>query len=290
MKQQQDNASGQAPVSDQLKQRVITGAVIGMIGLFVLCLSNVQWLFRMVIALLSIGAGVELINVNYFEGRWLFFLALSALATLVSAGDIPFYYPMILLVLIVVLCTFGTIIVFMERQSWPTEATFPFQLILSIICILFFHAAVEIRDQDNGFLYLLMAVICTSATDVFAYFVGRTFGRHKLAPRTSPSKTIEGAAGGTAAAVTAALLMGAVAQRIGVAQVNTAELLIYALAISVIGQFGDLSLSTIKRMAKIKDYGSLMPGHGGILDRFDSLLFALPLTFVLYNLGIRCFA
>lgn len=69
MKQQQDNANGQAPVSDQLKQRVITGAVIGMIGLFVLCLSNVQWLFRMVIALLSIGAGVELINVNYFEGR-----------------------------------------------------------------------------------------------------------------------------------------------------------------------------------------------------------------------------
>lgn len=290
MKQQQDNASGQAPVSDQLKQRVITGAVIGMIGLFVLCLSNVQWLFRMVIALLSIGAGVELINVNYFEGRWLLLLALSALATLISAGDIPFYYPMILFVLIVVLCTFGTIIVFMERQLWPTEATFPFQLILSIICILFFHAAVEIRDQENGFLYLLMAVICTSATDVFAYFVGRTFGRHKLAPRTSPSKTIEGAAGGTAAAVAAALLMGAVAQRIGVAQVNTAELLIYALAISVIGQFGDLSLSTIKRMAKIKDYGSLMPGHGGILDRFDSLLFALPLTFILHNFGIRCFA
>lgn len=290
MKQQQDNASGQAPVSDQLKQRVITGAVIGMIGLFVLCLSNVQWLFRMVIALLSIGAGVELTNVNYFEGRWLFLLALSALATLVSAGDIPFYYPMILLVLIVVLCTFSTIIVFMELQSWPIEAIFPFQLILSIICIFFFHAAVEIRDQENGFLYLLMAVICTSATDVFAYFVGRTFGRHKLAPRTSPSKTIEGAAGGTAAAVAAALLMGAVVQRVRVAQVNTAELLIYALAISVIGQFGDLSLSTVKRMAKIKDYGSLMPGHGGILDRFDSLLFALPLTFILHNFGIRCFA
>lgn len=71
---------------------------------------------------------------------------------------------------------------------------------------------------------------------------------------------------------------------------NTAELLISALAISVIGQFGDLSLSTVKRMAKIKDYGSLMPGHGGILDRFDSLLFALPLTFVLYNLSMRCFA
>lgn len=190
MKRQQDNANGQAPVSDQLKQRVITGTVIGMVGLFVLCLSHIQWLFRIVIMLLSIGAGVELTNVNYFEGRWLFLLALSALATLVSAGDIPFYYPMILLVLIVVLCTFGTIIVFMERQQWPSEPNFPLQLILSITCILFFHAAVEVWDQENGFLYLLMAVICTSATDVFAYFVGRTFGRHKLAPRTSPSKTI----------------------------------------------------------------------------------------------------
>ena len=91
------------------------------------------------------------------------------------------------------------------------------------------------------------------------------------------------------AAVAAALLTGAVVQRIGAARMNAVELLIYALAISVIGQFGDLSLSTVKRMAKIKDFGSLMPGHGGIFDRFDSLLFALPLTFVLYNLGIRCF-
>lgn len=290
MKQQQDSSNGQAPVSDQLKQRIITGAIIGMISLFVLCLSHIQWMFRMVIMLLSIGAGVELINVNYFEGRWLFLFALSVLAALVSIGNIPFYYPMILLVLVVVLCTFSTIIVFMERRQWPSEPNFPLQLILSITCILFFHAAVEIRDRENGFLYLLMAVICTSATDVFAYFVGRAFGRHKLAPRTSSSKTIEGAAGGTAAAVAAALLMGAVVQRIGVAHVNTAELLIYALAISVIGQFGDLSLSTVKRMAKIKDYGSLMPGHGGILDRFDNLLFALPLTFVLYNLSMRCFA
>ena len=91
------------------------------------------------------------------------------------------------------------------------------------------------------------------------------------------------------AAIAAVLLVGVAAQRIGAAQVYIAESLIYALAISVIGQFGDLSLSTVKRMAKIKDYGSLMPGHGGILDRFDSLLFALPLDFILYNLGIRCF-
>lgn len=289
MKQQQDNTNGQTTVSEQLKQRVITSVVIGAIGFLVLCLSHVQWLFRVVVTLFSIGAEVELININQFKGRWLFLFALSALAVLISAGDIPFYYPMILLALVVVLCIFSTIIVFMERRQRQPKPIFPLQLTLSIICVLFFHAAIEIRYQEKGLLYLLMTVICTSATDIFAYFVGRTFGRHKLAPRTSPSKTIEGAAGGIVAAVTAALLTGVVVQRIGAAQVNAVELLIYALAISVISQFGDLSLSTVKRMTKIKDFGSLMPGHGGILDRFDSLLFALPLTFVLYNLGIRCF-
>lgn len=289
MKQQQDNTNGQTTVSDQLKQRVITSVVIGVIGSLVLCLSHVRWLFRVVITLFSIGAEVELININHFKGRWLFLFALSALAVLISAGDIPFYYPMILLILVVVLCTFSTVIVFIERRQRQPKPIFPLQLALSIACILFFHAAIEIRYQEKGLLYLLMTVICTSATDIFAYFVGRTFGRHKLAPRTSPSKTIEGAAGGIVAAVAAALLTGAVVQRIGAARMNAVELLIYALAISVIGQFGDLSLSTVKRMAKIKDFGSLMPGHGGIFDRFDSLLFALPLTFVLYNLGIRCF-
>lgn len=289
MKQQQDNANGQAPVSDHLKQRVITGAAIGTIGLFVLCLSSIQWLFRMVIALLSIGAGVELTKIRNFEGGKTFLLLLSLLAIAFSFIRIPFYYPTISPAFLVVLCSFVTLIIYMERQQ-TAEICLPLQGILSFICILFFHAAIEIRYQENGFLYLLVVVICTSATDVFAYFVGRTFGRHKLAPGTSPSKTIEGAAGGTAAAVAVAMLVGAFVQKIGVAQVNTAELLIYALAISVIGQFGDLSLSTVKRMAKIKDYGSLMPGHGGILDRFDSLLFALPLTFILYNFGIRCFA
>lgn len=286
---QQDNPSKQPPASDQLKQRVITGAIIGMIGLFILCLSNVQWLFRMVITLLSIGAGFELTRVKNFEGEKTFLLLLSLLSAAFSFIHIPFYYPAILHIFLVVLVAFVTLIIFMECQR-TTGICLPLQGILSVICVLFFHAAVEIRYQENGFLYLLIAVICTSATDVFAYFMGRAFGRHKLAPRTSPSKTIEGAVGGTVAAVAAVLLVGAFVQKIGAAQVNTAELLIYALAISVIGQFGDLSLSTVKRMAKIKDYGSLMPGHGGILDRFDSLLFALPLTFILYNLGIKCFA
>lgn len=292
--EQQLNSPGDAKVEQskkhsQLKQRIITGAIIGTIGLFVLYLSNIQWLFRAVITLLTIGAGVELSNIKDFEGRRLFLFLLSLLVIVASSTNIPFYYPMILPVLLVVLCAFMVLIVLTERQ-WQAEVNLPLQAVLAVVCILLFHAAIEIRYQDKGLLYLLTTVICTSVTDIFAYFVGRTFGRHKLAPRTSPSKTIDGAAGGTTAAVLAALLMGAFVQKVGAAQVNIGELLIYALAISVIGQFGDLSLSTVKRMAKIKDYGSLMPGHGGILDRFDSLLFALPLAFVLYNLGVKCFA
>ena len=124
MKQQQDNENRQTPVSHQLKQRIITGTAIGIIGLFVLCLSNIQWLFRMVITLLSIGAGVELINVYHFKGRWLFFWVLSALAAVASAANMPFYYPMISFVLTTVLCAFGALIIFMERQQCPPEPNF----------------------------------------------------------------------------------------------------------------------------------------------------------------------
>lgn len=274
--------------SNELTQRVITGGIIGIIGVLVLCFSEIQWLFRTVIALLAIGAGYELTSIRDLKGNRVVLLLLSLLAIGSSTIHIPLYYPMILPVFVAVLCAFATLIVLTERQ-WQAEINLPLLTVLAIICILFFHAAIEIRYQEHGFLYLLITVICTSATDVFAYFIGRSFGTHKLMPKTSPSKTVEGAVGGTTAAVFAALLAGAVVQKIGATQVRAGELLMYALSISIIGQFGDLALSTVKRMAKVKDYGSLMPGHGGILDRFDSLLFALPLAYVLYNLDLKCF-
>jgi len=112
-------------------------------------------------------------------------------------------------------------------------------------------------------------------TDTGAYYTGRTIGRHKLAPRISPGKTIEGSAGGFVAAVAAGLLC----RLIFFHELPISHALLLASAIGALGQIGDLAESMLKRSANVKDSGKLLPGHGGVLDRIDSILFCAPLLY-----------
>ena len=137
---------------------------------------------------------------------------------------------------------------------------------------------------DFGRSWLLFTLLVVFACDTGAFAAGRLAGRHRMAPRVSPNKTWEGAAGGFAASVGAALLVGlAFDLTVPVWQ----QALIGAVA-SVAAQVGDLFESALKRAANVKDSGSIMPGHGGILDRMDSILFALPAVFyMLLAVGLR---
>ena len=114
-------------------------------------------------------------------------------------------------------------------------------------------------------------------SDSFAYLVGMRFGKHKLSPVISPNKTIEGVLGGMAVTILGMLIYGLVLQLGFGFQVNYLYAIIYAVAGSAAGVFGDLCFSVIKRQTGIKDYGNLIPGHGGILDRFDSMILVAPL-------------
>jgi phosphatidate cytidylyltransferase len=116
--------------------------------------------------------------------------------------------------------------------------------------------------------------------DTGAYYVGRRFGRHKLAPIVSPGKSWEGA---WASAVTGGVF-GLVYLRLTVPGVPVWEAVLLALAANIAGQVGDLAESAIKRGAGVKDSGSLLPGHGGLLDRLDSTMFSMPVTYVLLTL------
>jgi phosphatidate cytidylyltransferase len=129
-------------------------------------------------------------------------------------------------------------------------------------------------EADRGAWLMLFVAVCVWATDTCAYFVGRSLGRRKLAPTLSPKKTVEGAVGG---------LLGAMA--VGAAFGAWIHLpLLHGLAVGAIaggaGQIGDLFESALKREIGIKDFGRIMPGHGGVLDRFDSLLFVAPLAYL----------
>lgn len=129
------------------------------------------------------------------------------------------------------------------------------------------------KGWDLGLKWVTMAFVCTWTADSVAYFVGRAFGKRKLAPHVSPNKSVEGAAGGAVATVVVA---GTLASVVGMSLWEGALL---GVTIYVFSVLGDLAESTLKRYTGVKDSGTLLPGHGGVLDRFDSTLFVLPLVY-----------
>ena len=142
---------------------------------------------------------------------------------------------------------------------------------------------VRILAMKTGKYMILIPFIVAFASDAGAYFVGMRFGKHKLAPVVSPNKTIEGVLGGLVSAMVGMLLYAVILQLLKF-DVNYLLALVYGLVGSAAGVFGDLCFSAIKRQTGIKDYGNLIPGHGGVLDRFDSMMAVGPLMEVLLTL------
>ena len=128
-----------------------------------------------------------------------------------------------------------------------------------------------------GRAWLLLALLTVFATDTGAYFTGRAIGRHPMAPRISPNKTWEGAAGGLGAAVIAVVALGLAFD------VDTPrwQQVIIGVAVGVASQLGDLLESRLKRVSNVKDAGSIIPGHGGVLDRLDSIVVSIPVVYYL---------
>ena len=147
-----------------------------------------------------------------------------------------------------------------------------------------FTSLVLLRDLKFGVYIFLIPFVISWMTDTFAYFSGMLFGKHKLIPSVSPKKTVEGAIGGTVCAVALTLLYGFIAGRISGSDPQYLSIAIIATVVSVLSQCGDLVMSLIKRKFGIKDYGKLFPGHGGVLDRFDSIIITSPFIYFITTL------
>ena len=139
-------------------------------------------------------------------------------------------------------------------------------------------ALVRIHSGDNGRFLIPIPFVLAFLSDSGAYFVGCFFGKHKLAPVISPKKTVEGVFGGVAGAIVGMLIYGLVLDLGFGFHVNYFYAVVYGAIGSLAAVFGDLSFSAIKRQTGIKDYGNLIPGHGGVLDRFDSMTVVAPLA------------
>lgn len=160
--------------------------------------------------------------------------------------------------------------------------------ILGILYVPFlFMFIMMTRELDYGKYLVWLIFIGAWVTDIFAYFTGTFFGKHKLMPAISPSKTVEGAVGGLLACIVISVLYGYLIRTLaGVVILPLYCYAVIALISGITSQLSDLSASSVKRYAGIKDFGSIMPGHGGVLDRLDSLLFVAPAVY--FMLGIIC--
>lgn len=150
-------------------------------------------------------------------------------------------------------------------------------LLAGLVIPYMLSALVRILVTNLGRYVIPIPFVVAFMSDGGAYFVGIKFGRHKLAPVVSPNKTIEGVAGGLGGAMVGMLVYAVIMDWILKFDVNYGFALIYGLVGSAVGTFGDLCFSVIKRQTGIKDYGNLIPGHGGALDRLDSLVLVAPL-------------
>jgi phosphatidate cytidylyltransferase len=161
-----------------------------------------------------------------------------------------------------------------RRQNVPYERISILFFGIFYIALLF-SFLIQIRSLPDGVTLVFFLLFVTWAGDTGAYLTGKTLGKHLLCPRVSPGKTVEGSCGGILFSIAVAL----VCQMTFLKHISVPHCLAMAAGINVLNQIGDLSESVIKRFCGVKDSGNILPGHGGMLDRIDSLLFAAPFLF-----------
>lgn len=267
-------------------KRWITG-LIAVPLLFVILYYGGQTAFGLLIAVVACLAVAEYFNIVFADKKSLscigFQLAGYISVVLILGVVFKGNYALVPAVLTANLLVIGFLVVYGYKQdsSLPTRAG---QQILGVIYIsLLASYLVMLRNGDQGGKWLFCLLVVVAAGDTGAYYFGSYLGSHKLCPAVSPKKTIEGAIGG----LIGNLFAGACFKLWLLPQVSWYQMAVFALAVGISGQVGDLFESAFKRTSGIKDSGRLLPGHGGFLDRIDALLFAAPAAYIIQQWIIK---
>lgn len=209
------------------------------------------------------------------------YVAISAAAIpigfLIGPGDIIFRAVLFLLMAVL----FCDAVLSYKTENQITLAHMAAVVFGGAVIPYFLASLVSIKLLDNGRLYILIPFIIAFITDGGAYFTGVFFGKHRAFPNVSPKKTVEGCVGGIMTGIAAMVVYGVILYLSAGYTVSFWALSFYGLLGGVVTVLGDLAFSLIKREFGIKDYGNLIPGHGGMLDRFDSMIFAAPIIYLL---------
>lgn len=264
-----------------MKTRIIVAA-IGIPLLLAVIFFLPLWAFGIVAAAICAVAAWELIKCAAPEAR----VRLCVYAMLSAAGiAIGTAFPMggsitYTAIFLLVLVCFCELMLTFRSDVHMSFRTLAVVFVAGALIPLMLSAIVRMGNAEKSWAYLLLPFCVTFSSDSGAYFAGCFLGKHKLAEALSPKKTIEGSVGGFAACIAVLLLYGLVLRLCGF-EVSFLLMVVYGFLGSLVCQLGDLAFSAVKREFGIKDYGNLLPGHGGALDRFDSLVFVAPLVEVL---------
>ena len=257
-----------------MKQRVIS-AFFGIIILVIVLLGN-QTVFDIVLTAISTLAIYEVLGALGLKNhKALTFASLLMPASLMVASY--FIENYLFAVLFGFLAVFLLIMLFNHKKNTFTEIAVAFAS--SVMVSVPFLFVSMTRKLGNENLDVLVILIGCWITDSCAYFSGYFFGKHKLAPEISPKKTIEGSIGGVIGVTIILIAYAYVVGNIMDISVNLVSAGVIGFVSGIISQFGDLCASIIKRENNIKDFGKIMPGHGGAMDRFDSLIFVAPVVY-----------
>lgn len=178
---------------------------------------------------------------------------------------------------------FAEAIVAYEKEKKITLNDILISLFAGALIPYFLSTMLSLKMMDKGPYLVILVCVITMISDSGAYFVGCALGKHKITPKVSPNKSLEGYIGSFVSAIAGIMIYGLIISMIGKFEVSYLRLLVYGVCGNIFTQLGDLSFSLIKRQSGIKDYGNLLPGHGGILDRFDSMIFTAPVIYFLVS-------
>lgn len=273
-----------------MKTRILTAAVGLIVLAIVLLFFNTPAFDLVVAAVCLIGVHEAFAAMGFGKKQWyLYVLAIIYTLLVMLSNSAPFRALVLPATFLLVLILSCCLIAHSQTLDFGKLSGYLFFSAVIVLCfysLIYLKRCLPVEIYQNDAIYFIMLTLCFAwGGDSAAYFTGRFFGRHKLAPVVSPHKTVEGAVGG----VFGSVLMGIVATAVYSAvsgrfvsltvEVNLKHYLLIALlgiVASILGILGDLFASAIKRQVGIKDYGTIFPGHGGILDRFDSVMFIAP--------------
>ena len=259
-----------------MKKRVITAVV-----LLPLLLAIVLLLPKIVTAILF-GAMSAIGAYELLKGTGLVKQTRLVAYAMVMAFFVPLWssmqmaYPLALLGVFVFFCVlFAELLLFHDEVNFEAIAVAFAAGIVLPFCL---SSLVRLHSWPSGRMYILLPFVVAFMSDTGAYFTGLAFGKHKLAPVISPKKTVEGMFGGMLGAVLGVVIYCFVLKWLYAFEIRYVFIPVYGILGSAAAVFGDLCFSAVKRQTGIKDYGNLIPGHGGILDRFDSMIVVAPLV------------